>query len=150
MRKLFTTLVVLMLAASAGHAETANAIAACNGTAALTGVPTNPTARGVCHQSFEVLTTTTVSINLEPGTGFIGSLQATVSREGEGHPVAAIFINDTAIAGMPSLQAQLGPGIWELGVTGGAPVPLCGPYPPCGPAVGGAYGDFASSVVPTA
>src|SRR2546422_6659861 len=115
MRKFMAAIAVLTLAVSLGHAETSDAIARCSGTAGVKGigVPPNPSVGGACKNIFTLTAPTPVLIKLEPSTGYVGSLQAVVSRAGEGHPVAAFFVNDTPVFGMASVLVTLGDGEWS-------------------------------------
>lgn len=81
-----------------------------------------------CHRSFGFEPSAkTVTLVLEPSTGFVGTLRAQISGPGAGFGIGGIVVNGTFVpgTGISTLTFTLPPGLWQLAVDAGKPAKLC-------------------------
>lgn len=139
------TAVVLFLVATPWSARAATA--SCSGSAPTLHTPSWPVSLdGVCTVVFTEDAVRPITISLQPGSLFTGTLQAAVRSGSTGFAVKGFFINGTLIYGRSSRDFTIGIGSWQLEVLAGGPPP-CPDYPlPCPQYQPFAVGGFAGSV----
>jgi hypothetical protein len=145
---------ILMLASAFASPSHAAPPPSCSGSApTIAGSVYSPsiTLGGVCRVTFTVAATGPVTMTLQPGAQFTGTLQAAVRAPGVGFSVKGIFADGSLVYGAATKTVTLSAGDWQLEIlAGGSPPCLPNPPPPgtipqCPTSTGYAVGPFSGS-----
>jgi len=148
MRRLLVTLAAMSVVASFAPGQAAGQIAECKGTAGPNGFP--PQVSGNCVALFKLAQARSVTLTLNPGLGFTGTLHAQITGPGFGQSLQGVYAGGVLVDGAGSMTIPMPAGNdWKLSVvTQGviqSPYTIPGfPGSQQGPNI--AYGAFSATV----